>query len=112
VKEILVSDDELQRLEKRFGSAVRHMGPWSSDGTFGYASVSIIVVEKAVAGLDNPDLAAAVSRLTVRPEQSKPFIELLEAFGARLIERIVAAYRECSREFTTLKGQREKLPVQ
>jgi hypothetical protein len=89
---ILLTDDELKLLEKRFGPRVRQMGPWNSDGTFGYSSISIAAVEKAAETLQNPDLAVALSRLKCKPERSKPFIELLEAFGPALIENIVAAY--------------------
>jgi hypothetical protein len=32
---IVLTDDELQRLETRFGPVVRQMGPWNSDGVFG-----------------------------------------------------------------------------
>jgi hypothetical protein len=98
---IVVTDDDLNRLERRFGPGVRRMGPWNSDGIFGYCSVPIIVVEKAAEALENPDLAVALSRLKHMTEQTKPFIELLETFGSILIERVVAAYRECSLELIT-----------
>jgi hypothetical protein len=111
LKEIVVTDDELRRLERRFGPGVRRMGPWSSDGTFGYSSVSIAVVEKAAEAMRNPNLAVAVSRLTNTPERTKPFVELLETFGPTLIERIIAAYRECSFEFITGTGQLHSVPV-
>jgi hypothetical protein len=29
---IFLTDDELKRLETRFGPVVRQMGPWNSDG--------------------------------------------------------------------------------
>jgi len=92
---IVLTDDELRRLETRFGPVVRQMGPWNSDGVFGYASVPIVAVEKAAEALENPDLLVALPRLRT-PERTKTFIELLEDFGAILIERIVAAYREFS----------------
>ena len=47
MKIIDIPDDDLKRLERRFGPDVRHMGPWNSDGVFGYASVSLGVVESA-----------------------------------------------------------------
>ena len=87
---ILLTDDELKLLERRFGPRVRQMGPWNSDGTFGYSSVSIVAVQKAAETLQNPDLAVALSRIKCKPERTKPFIELLETFGPVLIERIVA----------------------
>jgi hypothetical protein len=92
---IVLTDDELQRLETRFGPVVRQMGPWNSDGVFGYASVPIVAVEKAAETLDNPNLLVALPRLRAT-EQTKTFIELLEDFGSVLVERIVDNYRESS----------------
>jgi hypothetical protein len=90
-----LTDDELKRLETRFGPAVRQMGPWNSDGVFGYASVPIVAVELAAETLANPSLLTALPRLRT-PERTKTFIELLEDFGSVLVERIVDAYREFS----------------
>jgi len=69
------------------------MGPWNSDGVFGYSSVLIVAVEKAAAVLENPALLVALPRLRT-PEPARTFIELLEQFGYALIENIVAAYDE------------------
>ena len=91
---IYLTDDELKRLEARFGPLVRQMGPWNSEGVFGYASVPIVAVEKAAETLANPHLLTALPRLRT-PERTKTFIELLEDFGSVLVERIVGAYREC-----------------
>ena len=44
---IIVPDDDLKNLEKRFGPGVRNMGPWNSDGVFSYSSIPIVVVEEA-----------------------------------------------------------------
>lgn len=109
---IVLSDDELKLLEKRFGPDVRQMGPWNSDGTFGHSSVPIIAVEKAAEALENPNLMVALSRIKQTPEQTKPFIELLETFGPALIERIVAAYRERSLELITGTRLASKPPKQ
>jgi hypothetical protein len=92
---ILLTDDELKRLETRFGPAVRQMGPWNSDGVFGYASVSITAVERAAATLANPILLTALPRLHTS-EMTNTFVELLEDFGPELIDKIVNAYREFS----------------
>jgi hypothetical protein len=100
MKAIVLSDDELKLLEKRFGPEVRLMGSWNSDGTFGHSSVPVVVVEKAAEALEDRDLTMALSRLMQAPEPTKPFIELLETFGPALIERTVAAYRERSLEMT------------
>src|SRR5271166_6666761 len=95
---IVLTDDELKVIEKRFGPEVRQMGPWNSDGTFGYSSVSVIAVEKAAEEFEDPKLTTALSGLKQTPEGSRRFIELLETYGAVLITRIVAAYRERSVE--------------
>ena len=92
---IVLTDDELKRLETRFGPVVRQMGPWNSNGAFGYASVPVAAVEKAVEALENPNLLVALPRLRT-PERTKTFIELLEDFGSVLVERIVDKYRESS----------------
>jgi hypothetical protein len=98
MKAIVLSDDELKLLEKRFGREVRHMGSWNSDGTFGHSSVPVVAVQKAAEALENPDLTMALSRLMQTAERTKPFIELLETFGPALVKSIVAAYRERSLE--------------
>jgi hypothetical protein len=94
----ILMDEEVKRLERRFGPGVRLMGPWISDGTFGYCSVAMIAIEKAVEILDSPELMEAFSRLQDTLERTEAFIELLGAFGPALIDRIVAAHRQCSRE--------------
>ena len=43
---IVLTDDDLKRLETRFGPIVRKMGPWNSDGIFGYESVPLVAVER------------------------------------------------------------------
>jgi hypothetical protein len=93
---VILTDEELKPLEKRFGFRVRQMGPWNSDGSFGYSSVPIVAVERAAEALQIPDLTLAIPRLRTTLERTKPFIELLETFGTGLIDRIVAAYRVCS----------------
>ena len=96
--EIVVSEDDLRRLETGFGSAVRLMGSWNSDGTFGYASVQLSTVRRAAEDLVNPNVILALSRLEQMPERTTAFLELLHTFGSPLIAAIVAAYRECSPE--------------
>jgi hypothetical protein len=98
--DIVVTEDDLRRLEKRFGSAVRLMGSWNSDGTFGYASVPLSAVRRAAEDLMNPDVIATLSRPKHMPERTSAFLELLNTCGSPLIAAIVAAYRECSPERT------------
>jgi len=90
---IVLTDEELKRLETRIGPVVRQMGSWNSDGIFGYTSVPITAVEKAAEALDNPNLLVALPRLRTAG-RTQTFIGLLESFGVVLVERIVAAYRE------------------
>ena len=92
---IVLTDEELKRLETRFGPVVRQMGPWNSDGVFGYASVPIVAVEKAVETLESPNLLVALPHLRT-PERTKTFLDMLEDCGSVLVERIVDAYREFS----------------
>jgi hypothetical protein len=93
---IIVPDDDLKNLEKRFGPGVRNMGPWNSDGVFSYSSIPIVVVEEAAESMNDPMIAEAVIRLKQAPERTKPFLELVHSSGPALIEKIVAAYRERS----------------
>jgi len=104
MKAILIPDDDLKLLEKRFGPGVRRMGSWNSDGVFGYSSVPIFAVERAAESLDDPTVTQALDRLKEAPEWTLPFIELLQSFGLALVERIVAAYRESTLELLVRRG--------
>ena len=92
MKTIVIPEDELQRLERRFGPDVRRMGPWNSDGVFGYASISLGAVESAAEAVGRPGLPEAVSRLKDAREPVVAFLDLVETFGPELIVRIKAAY--------------------
>jgi hypothetical protein len=92
--EMILTDDDLRVLERRLGGGVRQMGSWNSDGTFGYTSVPLTAVQGAAELLEDSRLTAAVARLEQTAEPTKLFIELLETFGSRLVDRIVAAYRK------------------
>jgi hypothetical protein len=91
---IVLTDDELRILERRFGQGVRKMGSWNSDGTFGYSWISMAVVERASESLEDPKLRAAVSRLNDAADRTGPFLTLLETFGRPLIEKIIAVYKQ------------------
>lgn len=93
---IILTDDELKDLEKRFGQVVRQMGPWNSDGIFGYESVPMLAVERAAEAVGSPSLQFALPRLRT-PERTEAFIELLNDGGPVLVEKIVSAYREFPR---------------
>lgn len=95
MKAIVIPDDDLKILEKRLGPGVRRMGSWNSDGVFSYSSVPLTAVERAAESLDDPTVSEACSRLKEAPERTRKFIELLQSFGPALVDRIVAAYREC-----------------
>jgi hypothetical protein len=91
---IILTDDELKILEKRFGPNVRKMGPWISDGIFGYTSVSMAVLEEAAETMGNSNLMATLGLLIDAPERTEAFIHLLETSGCSLIQRVVDVYRE------------------
>jgi len=91
---IVVPHDELKHLEKRFGTGVWRMGSWNSDGVFAYTSIPILVVEEAVDAVRNPSLAEAMAGLKQSADQTKFFLELVETYGADLIDSLVAIYRE------------------
>ena len=96
MKTIDIPDDDLKRLERRFGPDVRHMGAWNSDGVFGYSSVSLGAVEAAAEGACQHGLLEAVSRLRSAREPVAAFLGLVETFGPELIARIKAAHSATS----------------
>ena len=93
---IVIPEDDLKRLERRFGPDVRLMGPWNSDGVFGYTSVSLGSVESAAEAVGAPGLPEAVSRLQEAREPVAAFVDLVEAFGPDLVGEIKAAYSAAS----------------
>jgi hypothetical protein len=93
VIEIVLTESDLRHLEEQFGPGVRRMGPWNSDGTFGFCSVPIAAVEKAAVSLNDPALADSLQELKAVPNRAARFMEILQEFGTGLIEQIVAAYQ-------------------
>jgi hypothetical protein len=92
MRTIVIPEDELKRLEGRFGPDVRRMGPWNSDGVFGYLSISIGSVESAADAVAQPGLQEAVSRLKDSREPLAAFADLVDAFGLDLVAGIKTAY--------------------
>jgi hypothetical protein len=72
------------------------MGSWMPDGTFGYASVLVVTVEKAAALLNDPALMEALSRIRNSPEweQARLLIDLLNGFGDVLVDSICSIYQQ------------------
>ena len=95
MEEIVVTEDDLRPLEKRFGSAVRLMGSWNSDGTFFYASVPLSAVRSAAKDLVNPDAIATLFRLRSHAGTHHRVPRIVEYLRLPLDRGIVAAYREC-----------------
>jgi len=96
MKATVLPDDVLRHLEKRVAPVVRRPNPRNSDGIFSGSGIPMVAVEEALTALENPDLLLALFRLDCTPEQAMPFIDLLETFGAPLIQRILAAYLDGS----------------
>jgi len=92
MKIIVIPEDDLQRLERRFGPDVRRMGPWNSDGVFGYASISLGIVERAAEAVNQPGLPESLPRAQVFKEPVAAFLDLMEMFGHDLIVEIKAAH--------------------
>jgi len=109
---IVLTDDILKLLEKRFGPCVRRMGEWNSDGTFGYSWISMADVAKAVDSIGDSRLETALSKLNEEPDQTVRFVALLETFGGSFIERISAVYRYGSVEVTSGDSTVKKAPEQ
>ncbi len=91
---IVLSDENLRELERRFGPDVRRMGSWNTDGSFGFCAVPIAVVENAAQAIGSPGLTEAVKSADASEDRAKRFIESLEGFGSKLVQAIVASYRE------------------
>ncbi len=94
MNDIVLADEHLRQLEKQFGPAVRYMGPWNSDGTFGYCTVQIATLEKVANTIQDPTLSQRLQQLKGTPDSSTRFIELLHNYGAVLIAEIVAAHHQ------------------
>ena len=94
MEEIVITEDDLRRLERQFGPGVRLMGSWNSDGTFGYTSVPVAAVRKAVEDLATARPIMDLPTLKHITERNGAFLELLNTIGPPLIAAIVAAYRE------------------
>jgi hypothetical protein len=89
---IIVSQDDLKRLEASHGPNVWNMGAWNSDGVFGYAAVPLEAVRQAAEKLSDPGLNTLLARLKDTPERTRLFLDLLRFYPA-LTDRIVAVYR-------------------
>lgn len=86
MQDIVISDEELTRLEKRFGPDVRQMGPWLSDGVFAYISVPIAAVEKAAELLQDRSLLETVCHLRTNRQGTAGLMDLLQSRPDLLIE--------------------------
>src|SRR5690349_21467915 len=91
---IILPDEELTQLERSCGADVRLMGPWNSDGVFGFSTVSMSVVEKAAAATCDPVLAGVIHDLKLSPERTKAFVEIVKTLGPAFVQRVVTTYRE------------------
>jgi len=95
MKSIVIPEDELKRLERRFGPDVRRMGSWNSDGVFGYTCISLGAVERAAEAVGAPGLPEAVLRLQHAKEPVSAFLDLVEQCPD-LVVKIKAAYSAAS----------------
>ncbi len=91
---IVLVDEQLRELERRFGPDVRQMGSWNTDGSFGFCAVPIAVVEEAAQAVGSSGLSEAVKSANASEDRAIRLIEFLEAFGSKLVQAVVASYRE------------------
>ena len=91
---IVIPEDQLRVLEKKYGPDVRLMGNWNSDGVFGFCSVPFAVIEKAAESVGAKSLSQAVRRLRVAEDRTQPFIDMVRAYGPSLVRQIAVAHRE------------------
>jgi len=92
MQDIVISDEELTRLEKRFGPDIRQMGPWLSDGVFAYISVPIAAVEKAAQLLNDRSVLETVSHLRTSRQWTAGLMDLLQSCPD-LLDRIIFVER-------------------
>ena len=96
MKSIVIPEDDLKRLEGRFGPDVRRMGAWNSDGVFGYLSISLGAIEAAAEGIGRPGLPQAITQLKEAREPVAAFVDLVDEFGPELIVKIKTVYSAIS----------------
>src|SRR5690349_16250815 len=101
---IVLPEEQLQKLEKKFGPDVRHMGTWNSDGVFGFCAIPLTVVEKAAEAVGNPRLAPAMDRLKASDNPAEPFLDMVQSFGSVLVHAIAARYRQQARASIQVAG--------
>jgi hypothetical protein len=84
-----ISTDEIERLEKRFGSRVRQVGHWNKT-TDGSIEVPMSNIAEAVRTLDDKQLTEALQQLR-KPEQFSDMLSSSSA-AAQLIEALAQLY--------------------
>ncbi len=89
---VVLNEDLLSHLETRLGPGVRLMGPWQTDGVFGYIAISFEILQQAADAMDDPNVGAAVAHLNTNPNRTGKFVDLVETVGPALVERIIAAH--------------------
>jgi len=100
MQDIIISDEELTRLAKRFGPEVRQMGPWLSDGVFAYISVPIAIVEKAAELLQDRSVLETVSHLRANRKWAAGLTDLLQS-RPDLLDEIVFVKRHYGPEMVS-----------
>jgi hypothetical protein len=90
--EVVIPEDDMKRLETRFGPRVRRIGAWNSDGVFSYTTIPVAVLEQAAETLGDATLIGSVARLKASVSQTQALVKLLEDFGRTLIEALAVSY--------------------
>ena len=82
MEEIVPGEDNLRRLEARFGSAVQLMGAWNSDGASVTPVFPSLLSGRPRATWRPPSWILALSRLEHMPERATAFLEMLYTTGS------------------------------
>lgn len=105
MQDIVISDEELARLERHLGPVVRQMGPWISDGVFAYISVPIAILEKAAELLQDRLLLETVCRLRTNPQWTTGLMNLFQT-RPDLVDEIVFVRRHYHLEMASESDDR------
>lgn len=85
--DVILSLEDMDQLEKRFGPKVRQVGPLDSDGDFSYVSIPAPALARVAYILGKARSLDRPSSLDVNA--TKHFFYLLELHGSRLIDQLL-----------------------
>lgn len=94
--ELILSTDALNRLERRFGSKVRQIGTWYSDGIFAYTSIPMSAVKKTADTFSGPAALDTASQST--SDGAELLSGMLDLCGPEFLDTLIITCRDFSAE--------------